>query len=74
MGLAVIIKHLHTVMALPSNIAINLRAFGAGLKTASGFSPVMAGVSYQKNFIHFSLNNVSRLAHWLSCVSGFPVT
>ncbi len=30
------------------NIAINHRAFGTGLKTASGFSPVMAGVIIQK--------------------------
>ena len=37
MGLAVTIKHLHTVMALPSNIAINHRAFGTGLKTATRF-------------------------------------
>ena len=32
---------------IKSNIAINHRAFGAGLKTANGFSPVMAGVSHQ---------------------------
>ena len=37
MGLAVTIKHLHTIMALPSNIAINHRAFGTGLKTAARF-------------------------------------
>ena len=37
MGLAVTIKHLHTVQALPSNIAINHRASGTGLKTATRF-------------------------------------
>ena len=31
------------------NIAINPRTFGAGLKTASGFSPVMAGVMRKMN-------------------------
>ena len=37
MGLAVTIKLLLTVQALPSNIAINHRAFGTGLKTATRF-------------------------------------
>ena len=37
MGFAVTIKHLHTIMALPSNIAINHRAFSTGLKTATRF-------------------------------------
>ena len=37
MGLAVAIKHLFTIMALPSNIAINHRASGTGLKIATRF-------------------------------------
>ena len=37
MGLAVTIIHILTVLALPSNIAINHRAFGTGLKTATRF-------------------------------------
>ena len=53
MGLAVTIKHLLTVQALPSNIAINHRTFGAGLKTAARFFAGYGGryVSEIKRYI-----------------------
>ena len=37
MGLAVTVKHSSSIMVLPPNIAINHRAFGTGLKTATRF-------------------------------------
>ena len=50
MGLAVTIKHLHTFLAFPSNIAINHRTCGAGLKTATRF---LAG--YGGRYVHMRL-------------------